>query len=199
MTRARPASAARRPARGGAAADAVAVRIDVPRAALPVPAAALRRAVVRAVALAGFPGRLSVAVVGDDTMRTLNRDYHGCDEPTDVLAFALGRPRGGAASQEFDGEVIVSIDTARLEAGERGVPLVSEVLLYVVHGTLHLMGEDDHDPASYVRMHDRALSILAALGHANTIDPAHAKLGGRRARTAPAAAGARAATQGGPR
>lgn len=125
----------------------------------------------------GLPGRISVVVVDDETMRVLNRDFHGCDEPTDVLAFALDRPPGPAGEDAFDAEVIVSLDTARLEAAERGVDPVSELLLYAVHGALHLAGEDDHDPASYRRMHTRALSILAALGRSNTIDPPESKLG----------------------
>ena len=181
-----PRGAAKRsPARR--APTRVALRIDVPAKSLPVPAAALRRLVARAVELTGFPGRLSVAVVDDPAMRVLNREFHGCDEPTDVLAFALDRPADGTggrgskarAAEAFDAEIAVSIDTARLEAADRGVPLVSELLLYVVHGTLHVLGEDDHDPAAYRRMHALALSILAALGHSNTIDPPEAKLGRR--------------------
>lgn len=158
--------------------------MDVPAGALPASPAKFRSLAARAVARTGFPGRLSVAVVDDAAMRVLNRDFHGCDEPTDVLAFALDRPPGVPAAAAFDGEVVVSVDTARLEAAERGVDLLSELVLYVVHGTLHLSGEDDHDPASYRRMHARALSILAALGLSNTIDPPEAKLRpGRRPRS----------------
>lgn len=153
----------------------VETRFEVPARSLPSKAAPLRAEIARAVALTGFPGRLSVAVVDDPAMRVLNRTFHGADEPTDVLAFPLGGGPAGAGDA-FDAEVVVSLDTARLEASERGVDLVSELLLYVVHGTLHLMGEDDHDPVSYRRMHARALSILAALGRSNTIDPARAKL-----------------------
>jgi probable rRNA maturation factor len=148
----------------------------VPLRALPVPAAELRTQFAAAVALTGFEGRLSVAVVTDCAMRALNRDFHACDEPTDVLAFALGGGPGAAAEDAFDAEVVVSLDTARLESAERRVPLASELLLYVVHGVLHLGGEDDHTAPAYRRMHARALSILAALGHSNTIDPPAAKL-----------------------
>ena len=157
-------------------APRVEVRFEVPRAALPMSAAKMRALIVRAVELTGYAGRLSVAVVGDAAMHVLNLDFHDCDEPTDVLAFALERPDGVSSTDAFDGEVVLSIDTARLEATERGVTLAAEVLLYVVHGTLHLMGEDDHKVISYRRMHARALSILAALGEANTIDPPHMKL-----------------------
>lgn len=134
---------------------------------LPTPPAALRRDVRRAVAATDFAGRLSVAVVSDAAMRRVNREFHDCDEPTDVLAFALGA--GG--DDGFDAEVIVSLDTARREAAEHGVAPEAELLLYVVHGVLHLSGYDDHSLADARRMHARALSILAGLGHRNTIRP----------------------------
>jgi probable rRNA maturation factor len=143
------------------------VAIQVPAKRLPLSPAKLRRDAADAVAACGFAGRLSLAVVSDATMRRVNREFHDCDEPTDVLAFALGA--GGRDG--FDAEVIVSLDTARREAEAHGVEPAAELLLYVVHGVLHLMGHDDHALADARRMHARALSILAALGHRNTIVP----------------------------
>jgi probable rRNA maturation factor len=122
---------------------------------LPAPAARLRREIAEAARAAGFEGSLSVAVVGDATMRRVNRDFHACDAPTDVLAFPLGT--AAAKGGGFDAEVVVSMDTARREAAARGVTPLAELMLYVVHGVLHLMG------------HDETLAILAALGHRNTI------------------------------
>jgi probable rRNA maturation factor len=189
-TRSGRARAARSPVRRPSDTE---VRVAVPARSLPGPAARFRADVRRAVALTGFPGRLSVAVVDDPSMRVLNREFHACDDATDVLAFALDGSPGVPAGEAFDGEVVVSADTARTEAAARGVTLRSELLLYVVHGVLHLLGEDDHDAGAYRRMHGRALSILAALGETNTIDPARAKLGRRGNRGRPRPRG-RAAT-----
>ncbi len=132
---------------------------------LPMPAAALRRDVRRAVRDAGFTGALSLAVVGDATMRRVNREFHDVDEPTDVLAF----PLHAAAGDGFSAEVVVSLDTARREAAAHGVEPAAELMLYVVHGVLHLMGYDDHSVTDARRMHERALSILDRIGHRNTI------------------------------
>jgi probable rRNA maturation factor len=132
---------------------------------LPLPVAKLRRDAAAAVAAAGFRGALSLAVVSDATMRRVNRQFHATDEPTDVLAFPLG---GGDGA--FDAEVVVSLDTARREAHERGVDPAAELMLYVVHGVLHLLGFDDHAKADARRMHARTLSILADLGYDNTIE-----------------------------
>ena len=133
--------------------------------ALPVTPAKFRRDVTRAVREAGYVGALSVAVVSDATMRRVNCEFHDSDEPTDVLAFALGA--GG--TDGFDGEVIVSLDTARREAAAHGVEPAAELMLYAVHGVLHLLGYDDHTLADARRMHARAVAILEALGHRNTI------------------------------
>lgn len=145
----------------------VALAIDVDPASLPVTEAELEALIARAAGLSGFEGELSVAVVDDATMRRVNRDFHATDAATDVLAFPLrdeGDPGGFAA------EVVVSLETAIREAGERKVAPVAELLLYVVHGTLHLLGFDDHEPEEARRMHVRTLAILEELGLANHID-----------------------------
>ena len=145
----------------------VEVSLEMRARELPLPAAKFRRDVAAAVHAARFEGALSLAVVSDATMRRLNRDYHATDEATDVLAFPLGEPGPGG---EFDAEVIVSLDTARREAAERGGDPAAELMLYVVHGVLHLLGFDDHTKADARRMHARTLSILDDLGYDNTIE-----------------------------
>ena len=52
-------------------------------------------------------------------------------------------------------------DTAAREAQARGLPFEEELLRYVVHGTLHLLGYDDHDDADRERMHARQEELLA--------------------------------------
>ncbi len=119
---------------------------------------------------------ISIAVLGDAAMRRVNRDFHRADCTTDVLAFPLddaaaGRGRAGA------GEVIVCAPFAAREAAARGIPWSSELVLYVVHGTLHLMGEDDRTIAAALRMRRLETRALARLGirlpagHAREIDP----------------------------
>lgn len=81
---------------------------------------------------------LSLAVVDDPTIHDLNRRHLQHDYPTDVLSFALldEPPR-------IEGEVIVSADTAIENAKEYGWAPESELLLYVIHGVLHLAGHRD--------------------------------------------------------
>lgn len=83
-------------------------------------------------------GSLSLAVVDDPTIHELNARHLEHDYPTDVLSFALvdEPPR-------LEGEVIVSADTALTNAADYGWPAEDELLLYVIHGVLHLAGHRD--------------------------------------------------------
>lgn len=108
--------------------------------------------------------RLSVAVVGDATMRRLHREYMGVDSPTDVLTFPLEGPGG------FLGEVVACAGVARREAAARGEKPSDELLLYVVHGVLHLLGYDDVAPRDFARMHRREASLLEELGVAARVE-----------------------------
>ena len=118
----------------------------------------LRRLAADLTARAGRPVALSVAVLDDTRMQTVNRESLGHDYPTDVLAFPM------ATEPVLMGEILLSADTARREAERRGHPAYHELLLYAVHGALHLLGFDDHDPAGRRRMRRAERAALAALG-----------------------------------
>ncbi len=104
-------------------------------------------------------GEVSVAIVDDPTIQALNARHLGHDYPTDVISFLLDR-RG----DYLEGEVVVSIDTARAVAAELAWPAEDELLLYVVHGTLHLVGYGDDSDAARERMRRRERLHLAPFG-----------------------------------
>lgn len=85
---------------------------------------------------------LSVLLCDDATIHELNRDYRGKDRPTDVLAFAMREGEGGPLHPEILGDVVISVDTARRQAAERGVAIVAEATFLLAHGLLHLLGYD---------------------------------------------------------
>ena len=99
----------------------------------------IRRIAAAILADAGYAeGELSIAVVDDPTIHELNVRHLQHDYPTDVLSFALvDKP------PRLEGEVIVSADTAIENALDYGWPAEDELLLYVIHGTLHLAGHRD--------------------------------------------------------
>ncbi|MEQ8790774.1 MAG: rRNA maturation RNase YbeY [Pirellulaceae bacterium] len=102
---------------------------------------------------------ISLAVVDDPTIHDLNRRYLQHDYATDVLSFLLDEQQG-----RLEGEVIVSADTAAAAAEQYGWSLNDELLLYVVHGALHLVGYDDLDPDSKAEMRRRERLHLARFG-----------------------------------
>lgn len=104
--------------------------------------------------------QLSIALVDDAEIARLNQEYLGHAGPTDVLSFDLAEPDQDA----LQGQVVVSVDTARRQARRRGHSVEAEVVLYCLHGTLHLLGHDDAQPAEAERMHHTEDSLLTELG-----------------------------------
>jgi probable rRNA maturation factor len=106
-------------------------------------------------------GEVSVAVVDDQTIHGLNRAHLEHDYPTDVLSFLLER-----TSSYLEGEIVVSWDTACRSAGEYGWSSTSELILYVVHGALHLVGYEDHteDDRALMRQQEAKYLRLADVG-----------------------------------
>ena len=102
---------------------------------------------------------LSVTLVDDARIAQLHEKYLGIPGPTDVISFPLEDELEGPSVL---GEVVVSVDTAAREARERGHAMDRELLLYVIHGTLHLLGYDDHDADDKARMEAKQEELLQA-------------------------------------
>lgn len=136
------------------------VEIANQQSAVDVDEERLRRAVE--TALAGEAVRhatVSVAVVDDPTIHRLNRQYLDHDYATDVLSFLLER-----TEDDLDGEVIVSADTARASAADFDWSPADELLLYVIHGVLHLAGYNDILPEERTAMRSRERACLSCFG-----------------------------------
>jgi rRNA maturation RNase YbeY len=127
----------------------------------PALAARLGRSARRLLRRLRLPhAELSVLLVSDREMRALNRSYRGRDRPTDVLAFAQ-HEGGGGAPDGLLGDVVISIDTARRQAAERGAAIGREGERLLVHGLLHLLGYDHERSAAEARRMRRRERLLA--------------------------------------
>ncbi|MEM8874392.1 MAG: rRNA maturation RNase YbeY [Planctomycetota bacterium] len=104
---------------------------------------------------------LSVALVGDKVMSELHGRFSGDPTPTDVLTFELDHDEQERCTE---GEVIVCVAQARRTAAERGTDLADELLLYALHGTLHLCGYDDQSADDFRAMHAREDELLTEIG-----------------------------------
>ena len=122
----------------------------------------LRRHLRSAHALLAPPlAELSLALVGDKRMADLHVRFMDIQGPTDVLTFPLDEDARGRVTA---GEVVVCVPEAKRRAGEHGVTVRQELLLYAVHGLLHLCGFDDKNDRDFRRMHRTEDDILAKLG-----------------------------------
>ena len=112
---------------------------------------------------------ISLAIVDDTNMQALNRRWLSHDYPTDVLSFVLEQ-----STESLEGEIIVSADTAAAAAERFDWSVGDEMLLYVIHGALHLVGYDDREPADRDKMRQRECEFLGRFGLAPRYDEAHA-------------------------
>ena len=94
-------------------------------------------------------------------MATLHERFLKIAGPTDVLTFELDHDVNGRCTE---GEVIICVPFARRQARTAGTQLRDELLLYALHGILHLSGHDDLNAATYAKMHAEEDRILHAIG-----------------------------------
>lgn len=137
------------------------------------------------VLAAGISGdaEVSLLITGDETVRSLNAEYRGLDETTDVLSFSASHPGhwegdGDGPPETPDhaefvlppgipqplGEIIVSWPQAQRQAIEHGVGPEWELAHLVVHGALHLVGYDHlglEDTARMQALEREALESLS--------------------------------------
>jgi len=107
----------------------------------PALATAVVRRVVRGVLRAERrDADVSITFLGAITMRRLNDEFLGHDQPTDVISFGLAGPDGRLA-----GDVYLCRAVAARNARRHGVPLRQELVRLVIHGTLHVLGYEHPD------------------------------------------------------
>ena len=101
------------------------------------------------VAPARARGEVTVAIVPDARVRTLNRTYRRKDAATDVLSFP-------SDEQGYLGDVVIAAGVARRQAAEAGHALQTELRVLALHGVLHLLGYDhERDDGRMARLERR--------------------------------------------
>lgn len=128
------------------------------------------------VAPATARGEVTIALVTDAKIRTLNRQYRRKDAATDVLSFpsepavgggrwAVGRrqparERGGRSTADrrpptagaYLGDIVIAAGVAARQAKARGHALGTELRVLALHGLLHLLGYDHESATDRGRM-----------------------------------------------
>jgi len=111
------------------------------------------------------PAEISIVLTNDEQIQKLNREYGGIDRPTDVLAFSQleGEPMRAEVGPVALGDIVISVETAKRQAAERGHSTADELDLLAVHGVLHLLGYDDQTEAGAAEMRRRESAILGGI------------------------------------
>jgi probable rRNA maturation factor len=107
-------------------------------------------------------GDVNVVFVSNKTLRTLSKTFLRKDHFTDVIAFPAALSTGPDQNENF-GDVFVSVEQARINATRFGDTWQRELIRLVVHGTLHLLGHDDHQPAARKKMWTAQETLVAKL------------------------------------
>lgn len=103
--------------------------------------------------------RYTVEIVDDRRMQLLHQRWHGDSSTTDVLTFPMSRQ-----GEPIDADVACCLDEAERRADRLGHDRARELVLYALHGLLHIVGHDDHDEESYDRMHAEEDRLLESVG-----------------------------------
>lgn len=156
---------------------------------LPAVEGLARRAAVAAMATAAASGvaedalsapdaEISLVLADDATLRRHNRDYRNIDKPTNVLAFAALESSGGSegGGPLLLGDVLLARETLTQEAGEQGKRPADHFCHLVVHGVLHLLGQDHQNEAEARVMEGLEVAALGRLGVADPYAAAKASI-----------------------
>ena len=104
--------------------------------------------------------KVTIAFVDNAHIHRLNKQFLDHDEPTDVLTFPYTEPD----AKSLEGEVVIGYEMAQEYANDRGHELYLELLLYVIHGCLHLCGYDDKDAKAKNEMRAKEREYLKKAG-----------------------------------
>jgi probable rRNA maturation factor len=127
---------------------------------MPLDVGDMEAAVRAAAARQGYlEGMIGVRITNDASIRQLNAQHLGHDYATDVISFGYE-----ADSPRVDGELVASVDTAMQKAAEIQWPFRHELLLYIVHGVLHICGMDDYEEIDRAAMRKAEQDVFLELG-----------------------------------
>jgi len=103
--------------------------------------------------------RVSFLLCDNTCIKKLNKKYLKKITPTDVIAF----PLGDNLDPGYLGEVVVSVQKAVESSASFKHSWQTELLLYLIHGVLHLVGYDDKTIKNSKLMNKKQEVVLATI------------------------------------
>jgi len=116
---------------------------------------------------------LSISIVGDRSIRRINREYLAKDRPTNVISFSQQEGDCGGMATGMLGDVIISADTSAREAEEGGMQPFDRLCFLLLHGILHLCGYDHErsGEAEAARMEKKEAELFKILRMEGLLNP----------------------------
>ncbi|MEJ6952020.1 rRNA maturation RNase YbeY [Natronospora cellulosivora (SeqCode)] len=100
-------------------------------------------------------GEISFAMLDNQQIQILNKQYRNKDCPTDVLSFIM--------DEDIWGDIIISTERAIEQANEYNHSVERELAFLAVHGILHLLGYDHQTPGEKDEMRRKEERVLSEL------------------------------------
>jgi probable rRNA maturation factor len=148
-----------------ASAPSIEVVVESPLwKAVPSAKSALRRAIAAAARPETANAEIAVVLTDDRSIRSLNRQWRGHDNATNVLSFPAPSSERADGIPILLGDIVIAYETTAKEAAAEGKSFLHHLSHLAVHGFLHLVGYDheSHDDAETMEGLERR--ILARLG-----------------------------------
>ncbi len=110
------------------------------------------------------PSEVSVRIVDEQEITSLNAQYRGMEKATNVLSF----PAGISVDEvEVLGDIVICSKVVKLESDQYGRGFTDRYAHMLIHGLLHLLGYDHMEEAPRIRMEQLETDLLLRLGMGN--------------------------------
>lgn len=110
---------------------------------------------------------VEIQFIDEPAMCALHEQFLRDPSPTDIITFDLGM----TPEQRRLASLCICPAVAQRHARRFKTTLPRELDRLIIHGVLHLLGYDDHEPAQRRRMRARENDILAQLANPSQPEP----------------------------
>ena len=114
---------------------------------------------------------MTIRIVDSKDMRSLNRQYRGKDQPTNVLAFTYDGDDQFGSLNTLLGDVVICADEVKREADQMPGPISHHWAHLTIHGVLHLLGYDHQNDAQAAQMQALEIDLLSRFNIPNPYAP----------------------------
>ncbi len=103
---------------------------------------------------------LELNFISDKTIHYINKNYLNHNYSTDIITFNYGK-----SSNEFDGEIFISLPDVKTNAEKFDCSFSEELLRVIIHGILHMLGYNDYKKKEFDEMKNKENALLVKFGY----------------------------------